>query len=203
MTAQRPYEPLALFDPDEALDAAVTVFWRHGFAGASMDILLDEMAISSSNLYVVFGGKYELYLRSLERYSTNVRDATLDDLEARLPPLDVLKHLFSLFIERAASDSWPRGCLLVNAAAEASGHHAETNALIVRSQTATLTRFERLLRRAQEDGDLNPVIDARGRAAALLASFHGVLILARTRSESKFLHGIADHALTDLQASLH
>jgi len=199
MSAQHPDGPRDLFDPDEALDAAVMVFWQHGFAGASMEVLLDEMAISSSDLYAVFGGKYELYLRSLERYATNIRDPILDDLEARLPPVDVLEHLISMWIERAASDTAPRGCLLVNAAAEVNGDRPETNALIVRSQEALLARFKRLIVSAQENGDLDAKIDPVGRAAALLASLHGLLILAKARPDPSFLNYIADHALDGLR----
>ena len=56
------------FDRDAALEAATLLFWRKGFAAASMTELCEAMGIRSPSLYAAFGSKEALYLEAVERY---------------------------------------------------------------------------------------------------------------------------------------
>src|SRR5882762_6887225 len=56
------------FDRDAALEAAMFLFWRKGFAATSMNDLCDAMGVRSPSLYAAFGSKETLYLEVIERY---------------------------------------------------------------------------------------------------------------------------------------
>src|SRR5436305_13393124 len=56
------------FCKDEALDRAMTVFWRQGYEGASLADLTAAMGINSPSLYAAFGSKEGLFRAVLERY---------------------------------------------------------------------------------------------------------------------------------------
>lgn len=56
------------FDLQEALDAAVSVFREHGFAGSSATMLIQAMRIGRQSAYDTFGDKWQLYLASVRRY---------------------------------------------------------------------------------------------------------------------------------------
>jgi len=56
------------FCVEETLDRAMTVFWRHGYEGASMSDLTSAMGINSPSLYACFGSKEGLFRAVLERY---------------------------------------------------------------------------------------------------------------------------------------
>ncbi|MGZ6042782.1 MAG: TetR/AcrR family transcriptional regulator, partial [Asticcacaulis sp.] len=45
------------FCVEDTLDRAMTVFWRHGYEGASMSDLTAAMGINSPSLYACFGSK--------------------------------------------------------------------------------------------------------------------------------------------------
>src|ERR1700754_3435108 len=71
-TAPRPKKPRGPakgFDPDEALVAAMLVFWRHGYEGASMADLTQAMGIEKMSSYRAFGNKQELFRRTVERFA--------------------------------------------------------------------------------------------------------------------------------------
>src|SRR5204862_79744 len=69
------------FYPAEALDRAMELFWRDGYAATGLDRLVRRTGASRYGLYTTFGGKRDLYLASLERYSQTVMDPMLEPLE--------------------------------------------------------------------------------------------------------------------------
>jgi AcrR family transcriptional regulator len=56
------------FDRDAALEAAMLLFWRKGYAATSMADLCDAMGVRSPSLYAAFGSKEALYLEAIEHY---------------------------------------------------------------------------------------------------------------------------------------
>ena len=50
------------------LEKAVPVFWKHGFADASLQELEKATGVNKSGLYTEFSGKEELFLESLRFY---------------------------------------------------------------------------------------------------------------------------------------
>ena len=57
------------FDFDDALDAAMQVFWRKGYEGASLSDLTQAMGINRPSLYAAFGNKNTLFRKALDRYA--------------------------------------------------------------------------------------------------------------------------------------
>ena len=65
------------FDRGAALEAAMLLFWRKGFAMTSMNDLCEVMGIRSPSLYAAFGSKEGLYLEALETLRPNRRTSDL------------------------------------------------------------------------------------------------------------------------------
>ena len=56
------------FDVEEALAAALHVFWEKGYEGASLTDLTEAMGITRPSLYAAFGNKEDLFKRALDLY---------------------------------------------------------------------------------------------------------------------------------------
>src|SRR6201995_4973571 len=56
------------FDVEEALSAALKVFWRKGYEGASLTDLTEAMGITRPSLYCAFGNKEALFRKALDLY---------------------------------------------------------------------------------------------------------------------------------------
>src|SRR5947208_1983555 len=56
------------FNVDEALAAALRVFWTKGYEGASLTDLTDAMGITRPSLYAAFGNKESLFHKALDLY---------------------------------------------------------------------------------------------------------------------------------------
>ena len=57
------------FDVETVLDAALCVFWRKGYEGASLSDLTRAMGINPPSLYAAFGNKEGLFRKVLDRYN--------------------------------------------------------------------------------------------------------------------------------------
>src|ERR1700688_4630074 len=83
------------FDRDAALDAAMLLFWRKGFAATSMNDLCDAMGIRSPSLYAAFGSKETLYLEAIGHYVRTVGPTIWDKLAATSAPDGVEKMMLA------------------------------------------------------------------------------------------------------------
>lgn len=103
------------FDVQAALDAALTVFWRTGYAATSLDDLTSAMGLNRSSFYAAFGSKHDLLLTALKRY--------VDGVFARLKSFAAGRGssaaaLRAIVREIAAPQGGKDGCLLVNSIIE-------------------------------------------------------------------------------------
>ncbi|GAA2065430.1 TetR/AcrR family transcriptional regulator [Streptomyces albiaxialis] len=105
------------FDMDAALDAAMTQFWREGYADTSLDDLSRATGLNRSSIYSSLGGKDTLFLRCLERYAARYGekyDAALACAAAE--PVAALRAFFDVTLERIADPEVPDGCLIAQSA---------------------------------------------------------------------------------------
>jgi AcrR family transcriptional regulator len=181
------------FDIDEALDRALTVFWRKGFQGASLADLTRAMNLSRPSLYAAFGSKEELFRKALDRYTDGpaayVRQA-LDAPTARAVAERMLGAAIDLMTERGN----PRGCLMVQAAL--CGEAADTVRLELAarrsaSEAALRQRFER----ARADGDLPADAVPADLARYVTALMQGLAVQAAGGARRAALRRVAEMAL--------
>src|ERR1700692_179812 len=141
------------FEPGEALDAAMKVFWCKGYEGASLSDLTKPMGINRPSLYAAFGDKGSLFRKVLDRYDKGpaayVREA-LNQPTARA----VVERLMEGAAELGTASSNPRGCLFVQSALACSDKaEGIRNDLILRRDAGEKAVRLRL-KRAQAEGDL-------------------------------------------------
>jgi AcrR family transcriptional regulator len=152
------------FDLDLALDKALEVFCRRGYAGSSVAELTEAMGINPPSLYAAFGNKESLFRKALERYAVR-RTAFWD--EALTAPtargmLEILLRETATFLTEACDRS---GCLYVRTLSECG----DTADVIQRELASRRAAGERVIRQrlesAKEDGELpanvNPADFAR------------------------------------------
>lgn len=68
------------------LDAAVRIFSRHGYHGASMDEIAERAGISKPMVYAYLGTKEELFVACLHREGTRMMEAIAGAAAPTCPP---------------------------------------------------------------------------------------------------------------------
>lgn len=179
------------FCMDQALAAALRVFWTKGYEGASLADLTDAMGITRPSLYAAFGNKEALFHKALDLYETEklayMRSA-LDQPTAR----GVAECLLRGALAMQTSQSDPKGCLGVIGAmacgAEAESIKADVIARRASSQAALIERFER----AKREGDLPAHVDVGGLTSCLLALLQGMAVQAGSGAKRADLERLVD-----------
>jgi len=167
----------AEFDRDDAVQAAIRVFARHGFAAASTTDLLDGMGIGRQSLYGAFGDKRGLFLEALERYSERSLARMRAAMEAQGSAPAALEA--ALLIDLGCGADVESGCLGVGSIAEFGRSDADINALGDRAGTAVVALFADRVRAGVAAGELRADLDPDAVGRMLLSLKSGLKVAAR------------------------
>lgn len=185
------------FRPEEALDAAMQLFWRKGYGATSMRDLLDGMGIGRGSFYDTFGDKHALFLAALDRFE-EARTGWIGDALAGSGMAGIEK-VFRRTVEGMTGSEPRRGCLLANTAVELAPRDPEVAEKISRHVRRTEEAFAGALARAQERGEVREERDPRALARFLVSNLHGLRVLARAGSDRRTLEDAARVALEALR----
>jgi AcrR family transcriptional regulator len=183
------------FDRDAALEAAMLLFWRKGFAATSMSDLCDAMGISSPSLYAAFGSKEALYLEAVEYYARTIGPPVWDKLAEGATARAGIENLLIAWTESLPkSRATPAGCMALLAAVG-----DEWPATIVR--VVKKVRLEMLgtlrsrLETAVAKGELPASTDIDGLSRFYLSVFQGMAVQAKDGATPAELRAVAAAAM--------
>lgn len=182
------------FCVDEALAAALRVFWSKGYEGASLTDLTDAMGITRPSLYAAFGNKEALFRKALDLYEREklaYMSQALDAPTAR----GVAERLLRGALQMQTSDCEPKGCLRVISSVacgvEAESIRAEVIMRRQSSSDALVQRFER----AKAEGDMPDNMNAEGMAGYLAALLQGLSLQAGAGASREELERLVETSL--------
>lgn len=165
------------FVVENALDAAMRVFWRKGYRGTSLSDLTTALGINRPSLYAAFGSKEALFRKSLERYANGptayLRHA-LDEPTAR----GVVEHMLNGAARVATDPRNPPGCLWVNATLTSGTPIDPLSRELAAGRVAGQVRLRDRLRRAVREGDLPDGTDVAALAQYVVTVSSGLSVQA-------------------------
>jgi TetR/AcrR family transcriptional regulator, transcriptional repressor for nem operon len=187
------------FDPDDVVDRSMHAFWEHGYHETSVDDLVRATGLRPGSLYNAFqGGKRELFLSSLDRYSRLVVPEKLGALERPGASVAEVRAYFDGLVSDLLSPEGRMGCLMVNSAMELAVEDSEV-AKVVRDHMTRLERnAERALRNAKRRREIPPHIRPAAKATQLMATGMGLMVVGKTNPGREVLETIVDTAFADL-----
>lgn len=188
------------FKPEEALEAAMELFWRRGYEATSMRDLLEGMGIGRGSFYDTFGDKRALFLAALDRFEESRTSWAIEVLEESPSPLAGIEEVFGRTIENLVGYEPRRGCLLANSAVELAPHDPEVAARISGYVRRTEDAFESALERAHTRKEIPKKSDPRVLAHFLVTNLHGLRVMARAGADKETLEDAASITLRALQS---
>ncbi len=177
------------FDESLVLERARNLFWEQGYTATSIQDLEQRLGISRSSIYRFFGGKRQLYDRTLAEYQVE----NLGRLQnALLRTDDVQQQLLNIFTGMAREvhpdcKAEARGCYIVNATTEMANNCAEALSFVAENRVKFVAIMEKALARAQVQGKLEAGADAKAWAEYLYLCFNGLQVVVQTKMDREAL----------------
>lgn len=170
------------FDLDEALEAALGVFWQQGYAATSMADLMAAMGLEKGSIYKAWSGKRELFLATLQRYHERGLDHLRRRLAAARSPGEGLRRWLLEHGGRSRGCTRQQGCFVINSIVELAPHDDEVAGIAAAHDRAVRALLTATVRAAQHGGELWPEPDAGAFARTLLVASTGLAVRGKVRA---------------------
>ena len=182
------------FDVEQALDAALCVFWRKGYEGASYADLTAAAGVERPALYSAFGNKEELFRKALQRYYERFLHYMPEALT--LPTArEVAAHILYGAVDLNTRFDDHRGCLYINGVLAGSDEAEPVRQVLIEGRAIAEREIRERLERAKAEGDLPETAKPDALAAFLMAVTHGIAVQAKAGFSRQTLEGVAEQAL--------
>lgn len=188
------------FDVEKALDAALCVFWRKGYEGASYTDLTEATGVERPALYSAFGNKEALFRRALVRYYECYLKFIPEALE--LPTArEVAEHILYRSAELHTQYPDHTGCFGVNGVLAGSDEAEPVRQALIEARAVGEARLRKRFEQAIAESDLPNDARADVLAAFLMAVLHGMAVQAKAGFSRAMLEAIAEQALATWPSS--
>ena len=167
------------FDSALALDRATAVFWKQGYAGASLRDLLKAMKIGEGAFYNTFKSKKAVYLRCLELYETTEGQKRALALITAETASGGIRALFAAMLDCMDDPATPsRLCMQAAMATEEVLADPELRAKVENDITGFHHVLAGKLRHDKDAGLLPPTFDPEATASVLTTYCQGLWRMA-------------------------
>ncbi|ADO69802.1 TetR/AcrR family transcriptional regulator [Stigmatella aurantiaca] len=183
------------FDVEKALDAALRVFWRKGYEGASYADLVEATGVERPALYSAFGNKEALFRKVLARYDERYLDYIPEAL-ALPTAYEVAAHILHKAVELNTRYPGRTGCLGINGALAGSDDAEPVRQALVEFRAAGQERLRERFERAKTEGDLPSTAKPHALAAFVMTVTQGIAVQAKAGLSRDILETVAEQALS-------
>ena len=167
------------FDPNDALDRAVELFWANGYDGVDVERIADAAGVTKPSLYRLFGGKSSIFLHALRRYGETVGSAPLAAFMDRSNIVDAVGALLEQTIEAATTEGRASGCLMASVAMAQAGRSEEIRSAVAHGLAALTGLLTERFREEMSKGHLSASMSAETRSGLLVDLMQGLMLRAR------------------------
>ncbi|WP_161569514.1 TetR/AcrR family transcriptional regulator [Veronia nyctiphanis] len=110
------------FCKEQALDAAMKVFWEKGFLGASLSELTQAMGINKPSMYAAFGNKEQLFVAATDYFAERHGSQACRNLQQSEGTVkERMKVYLSTVSDMQNQPGLPPGCFIAQAIGESVG----------------------------------------------------------------------------------
>ncbi|WP_368640160.1 TetR/AcrR family transcriptional regulator [Castellaniella ginsengisoli] len=183
------------FDVEKALDAALCVFWRKGYEGASYTDLTAATGVERPALYSAFGNKEALFRRALARYYERYLNFIPVAL-AQPTSRQVAAHILRSAVELNTRYPDRTGCLGVLGGLAGSDESEPIRRALIDARANGEALLRERFERAKKEADLPETVNCAVLAAYVCTVLHGIAVQAKAGFTHDMLAAVVEQSLS-------
>ena len=184
----------ATFNAEAVLDRAMLLFWTQGYAGTSIQDLVEGTELLRGSIYHAFGDKRSLYIQTLRRYGRLALQQTFEVWKLEESVLNNVRAVLMLIVEMPEPEK-RRGNMVCNCIVEVVPHDPEIAHVVEGILDEFKRMFQSLLERAQQAGALDAHTNTTALARYLVSSTQGLCVTAKGGASREELLDIVEVTL--------
>ncbi len=193
--AKRPRGRPKAFDRDEAVAAAMLLFWERGYEGTTFDDLTAAMGINPSSFRNTFKSKEALYRETTNAYVMETGSWFFGVLTEEANVRNAFSRLLEETAELYTRENRPPGCMISLAAAHVPASLASLREMMSNYRAGAETAMAERIERGKRDGQIGHDIESTTVAAFFNTVFRGMAVQARDGATKSRLLDIAKMAM--------
>ena len=158
-------------EPEVALAAAMSAFWKKGYEATSMSDLTEATGLHKASLYQTFGDKHQLFVSALKLYFNKIAKAQKDSRNGEEDPIKAIKASVDSTIDQCAEG---KGCLAVNSLIEVAPFDAEIDRILKQFRQRLDKHLANLVDEAKNKKLVAESIDTRESVRLISVFLHGL-----------------------------
>lgn len=186
------------FDDEKALESAMGVFWKKGYAGASLAELTQTMGINKPSMYRAFGNKEALFLKATQRYiekNAMPHFVHLHQADVMLQAR-IRNYMLSVVSEQCAPND-PKGCYIFLCQSEIAGGDMPElpSHLLIEAGNKIQNELSAIFTTDPEAISLGLDTQAASSALCIVTTLRGTASMARAGVTLSELESVVEHCL--------
>ncbi|PPQ49356.1 TetR/AcrR family transcriptional regulator [Paenibacillus peoriae] len=175
------------FDEDQALNAAMQIFWEKGFEATSLSDLTSKMGIQRPSIYAAFGDKKQLFEAALRKYTQSHAAYVRSRLQSNSSVREAFYNFFGGIVAEEYENGSNKGCFCINTMVELAPHDEKFEILTREHQMYLSAVFQETLERGIRSGELEASMDARALAHTMVSLLIGITVMMKSRPARSFV----------------
>lgn len=185
-----------LFDENEVLTKAMSLFWKQGYSATSVRDLVNHLGINRASLYDTFGDKEQLFKKSFELYRRTSMEGLTLFFQSQSNVRDGFSKLFNIAIEEAILDIDRKGCFVVNITTELIPNDESFLKALERNKRDIENLFYEYLKKGKEKGQLKDNKDLKSISSLYYTLYSGIKVVSKIERNKKELTKSVNLALS-------
>jgi TetR/AcrR family transcriptional repressor of nem operon len=171
--------------------AAAPIFNQHGYEGSSLSALMEATGLKKGGIYRHFSSKEELAAEAFDYTWGAAWKARMVHVDDQATGAGKLKQLISNFIDYRPGIAG--GCPVLNTAVDADNGNPVLRARVEKALRFWKARLQKIVKQAEERGELRPDVDPKAVATLIVATLEGALMISRIERTDAALRHVQAH----------
>ena len=184
-----------VFNEDNALDAAMRLFWKKGYEASSMQALEEVMGLKRSSIYNTFGNKRSLFKLAIERYTQLVLSSFLCVINDSHTANEAIRNVLGEVISLHFNKNNPGGCMVVLSLMESKQHDKETLHMLQSALKLLHITLVKRFEKAIVERDMDQSVNCEALASEVTGLITGMIVMARANFSKSSLQLLIDNFL--------